>query len=160
MPDVQCTQLCTLHFRHLLPGKKMCTLYFITYPDVVYKVTTAAIIIQTRGVQSVFSLEKDLFFAFWPAFNSFEPRTFPTVQQRFIFQLVNGNVENTMCHVFLYYYFVIEAPKFKNYFFWGVFLWFFSNLQISMVFELAIYGKKQLSFQLCYLRIENIGRHS
>ena len=33
-------------------------LQFITYPDVVYKVTTAAILIQTRGVQSVFSLEK------------------------------------------------------------------------------------------------------
>ena len=26
--------------------------------------------------------------------------------------------------------------------------------------ELAIYGKKQLSFQLCYLRIEKIGRNS
>ena len=40
---VQCTKFCTLHF--------------ITYPDVVYKVATAAFLIQTRGVQSVFSLE-------------------------------------------------------------------------------------------------------
>ena len=37
---------------------KFCTLHFITYPDVGYKVATAAILIQTRGVQSVFSLEK------------------------------------------------------------------------------------------------------
>ena len=33
-----------------------------TYPDVVYTVATAAILIQTRGVQSVFSLE---FFLVW-----------------------------------------------------------------------------------------------
>ena len=45
MPEVQCTKFCTLRFK--------------TYPDVVYKVATAAILIQTRGVQSVFSLEKD-----------------------------------------------------------------------------------------------------
>ena len=32
----------------------------LTYPDVLYKVATAAILIQTRGVQSVFSLEKSL----------------------------------------------------------------------------------------------------
>ena len=34
-----------------------CTLQFITCPDVVYKVATAAILIQTKGVQRVFSLE-------------------------------------------------------------------------------------------------------
>ena len=34
-------------------------LHFITYLDVVHKVATAAILIQTRGVQNVFSLEKD-----------------------------------------------------------------------------------------------------
>ena len=44
MPEVQST--------------KFCTFQFITYPDVVYKVATAAILIQTRGVQSVLSLEK------------------------------------------------------------------------------------------------------
>ena len=38
----------------------LCTLHYITYPDVVYKVVTAAILIQTRGVQSVISLEKSL----------------------------------------------------------------------------------------------------
>ena len=43
MPEVQCT--------------KFCTLQFITYPDVMYKVATAAILIQTRGVQRVFILE-------------------------------------------------------------------------------------------------------
>ena len=45
---MQCTKFCTLHFRYLLPGTKICTLHFITYPDVVYKVATAAILIQTR----------------------------------------------------------------------------------------------------------------
>ena len=47
MPEVQCTKFCTLHFLHLLPSAKFCTLHFITYPDVVYKVTIAAILIQT-----------------------------------------------------------------------------------------------------------------
>ena len=61
-------------FGSLLPGtKKMytaiaaksecCTLHCsipITYPNGVYKVATAAIFIQTRGVQSVFSLEMNL----------------------------------------------------------------------------------------------------
>ena len=46
-----------LHF-HYRFSTKFCTLQFITYPDVVYKVATAAILIQTISVQSVFSLEK------------------------------------------------------------------------------------------------------
>ena len=46
MPEVQCT-----NFAHCS------ALQFITYPDVVYKVTTATILIQIRGVQSVLSLE-------------------------------------------------------------------------------------------------------
>ena len=52
----------TLHFRHLLPapGTNIFTLQFITYPDIMYKVATAAILIQTRGVQSVFSLENHI----------------------------------------------------------------------------------------------------
>ena len=52
----------TLHFRHLLPapGTNIFTLQFITYPDIMYKVATAAILIQTRCVQRVFSLEKEL----------------------------------------------------------------------------------------------------
>ena len=54
---VQCKKICTLHFWHLRLVTKFCTLQFITYPDVVYKVATAMILIQTRGVQSVFSLE-------------------------------------------------------------------------------------------------------
>ena len=40
-----------------MQSTKFCTLHFITYPDVVYKVAIAAIFIQTRGVQSVFSQE-------------------------------------------------------------------------------------------------------
>ena len=35
--------------------------YKIVYPDIVYEVATAAIFIQTRGVQSVFSLENNVF---------------------------------------------------------------------------------------------------
>ena len=46
----------SLNFQ-LLQWTQFCTLQFITYPDVVYKVATTAILIQTRGVQSVFSLE-------------------------------------------------------------------------------------------------------
>ena len=37
-----------------------CTLHVITYPDVVYKVATATILIQTRGIQSVLILEKEV----------------------------------------------------------------------------------------------------
>ena len=41
------------------------------------------------------------------------------------------------------FYFVSEAPKFKNYFFLCVFflffLWFFSNLQISMVLTMFLH---------------------
>ena len=44
MQEVQCTKL----------------LHFITYPDVVYKVATATILIQTRGIQSVLILEKEV----------------------------------------------------------------------------------------------------
>ena len=49
-----------MHFWYLLQCTK-CTLHLITYPDVMYKVATAAILIQTRGVQSVFSLENAFF---------------------------------------------------------------------------------------------------
>ena len=54
---MQCTKFCTLYFQHLMQGTKFCTLQFITYPDDVYKVATAAIFIQTKGVQSMFSLK-------------------------------------------------------------------------------------------------------
>ena len=40
--------------------RQIYTLHFITYPDVVYKVTTAAIFIQTRGVKCLFSLENSI----------------------------------------------------------------------------------------------------
>ena len=50
---------CSVH--NFVPGSRyrkcFCTLHFTTYPDVVYKVATAAILIQTSVVQSVFSLE-------------------------------------------------------------------------------------------------------
>ena len=36
---------------------KFCTMHLIAYPEVVYKVATDAILIQTRCVQSVVSLE-------------------------------------------------------------------------------------------------------
>ena len=40
--------------------QNMFTLQFITYSDVVFKVATTAILIQTRGVQSMFSMEKTI----------------------------------------------------------------------------------------------------
>ena len=49
-----------MHFWYLLQCTK-CTLHLITYPDVMYKAATAAILIQTRGVQSMFSLENAFF---------------------------------------------------------------------------------------------------
>ena len=56
---------CTLHFLHFTAGYNIlytalhCSI-LITYPDGVYKVATAAILILTRGLQSVFSLENDV----------------------------------------------------------------------------------------------------
>ena len=38
--------------------QNFCTMHLIKYPDVVYKVANDAILIQTRCVQSVVSLEK------------------------------------------------------------------------------------------------------
>ena len=38
--------------------QKFCTMHLIIYPDVVYKVAKDAILIQTRCVKSVVSLEK------------------------------------------------------------------------------------------------------
>ena len=48
----------SLNFVHGKPQASLVQeLQLITYPDVMYKVATAAILIQTRGVQSLFSLE-------------------------------------------------------------------------------------------------------
>ena len=41
--------------------QNFCTMHLIKYPDVVYKVANDAILIQTRCVQSVVSLEKTVF---------------------------------------------------------------------------------------------------
>ena len=45
------------NFRAMLIFERPLIIARVRYPDVVYKVATAAILIQTRGVQSVFSLE-------------------------------------------------------------------------------------------------------
>ena len=56
-----------VYLQRFVPDSKMlqvhvhfCTMHLITYPDVVYKVATDAILIQTRCVQSVVSLEKNV----------------------------------------------------------------------------------------------------
>ena len=46
-----------MYLKAFTVGYKLCTMHLITYPDVVYKVATDAILIQTRCVQSVVSLE-------------------------------------------------------------------------------------------------------